>query len=148
MKHKFIKETFTSFIFKSELCVISPDEIKMSEFNKIYTHNDDDVCDSSNDINSGEEQNVANSDSELESDIEQDQEDDVDDIIENLFIVSSGSLGRKPFIHINITKTSPFLLISDKEGNIPVIIKLTSLWLNSSINMKISSDRLHRVQTT
>lgn len=45
-----------------------------------------------------------------------------------------------------MTETSPFVLVSDGDGNPAVIKKKTLLWLKSSGNMNMSSDRLQRVQ--
>ncbi|KAK3922650.1 Histidine--tRNA ligase [Frankliniella fusca] len=69
------------------------------------------------------------------------------DILEDLYVVSSGSIGVKTFNNVNITETSPFV-VADGHGEPAAIRKSTLCWLLQSGETKISADRLKRVQAS
>ena len=58
-----------------------------------------------------------------EGDFEKDRENESADAIEDLFVLSSGSVGVKTFNHINVTEDSPFVEVYDGYGNIVVVRK-------------------------
>lgn len=120
----------SSFIPPSGLVPINPAEMDLEE-NEEYEDNEDPA------------------EVEPEYDVENENEEFINelrDVEEDLFMVSSGSLGLKTFTDITITETCPYVIVTDCT-NEPTIVKKSSLcWLLRSGNTKISSDRLLRVQ--
>lgn len=94
-------------------------------------------------------------DSELIDDVEPDEDNNVaqpiedeaeQDALEDLYIISSGSLGVKKFNDVSLSETSPFVLVGDGYGNPNIIRKSTLIWQLSSGDTRLSADRLVRVQ--
>lgn len=77
---------------------------------------------------------------------EEDRRDDTCDLTEDLYIVSSGLLGVRKFNNVPLTESSPFVLVGDGFGNPQIIRKSTFIWMKSSGDTTLSSDRLLRVQ--
>ncbi|KAE8742486.1 hypothetical protein FOCC_FOCC011981 [Frankliniella occidentalis] len=77
---------------------------------------------------------------------EEDNMDEVEDVMEDLLIISTGSIGIKTFNDVNPTDTCPFVEVVDGNGNPAIIRKSTLCWLLRSGDTKLSADRLLRVQ--
>lgn len=68
------------------------------------------------------------------------------DVAEDLFIISSGSLGMKKFNDVRLSETRPFVLVGDGFKEPAIIRKSTLCWFLAIGDTKLSSDRLVRVQ--
>ncbi|KAE8740531.1 hypothetical protein FOCC_FOCC013958 [Frankliniella occidentalis] len=73
-------------------------------------------------------------------------ENSTDDVEEDLLVCCTGSLGMRSFENVPLSPTSPFVAVSDGNGERCVIKKSSLIWLLSSGDTRISSDRLLRVQ--
>jgi len=73
-------------------------------------------------------------------------ENTVNDVEEDLLVCCTGSLGLKNFDNVSISSSSPFVAVKDGNGKQCVIKKSSLIWLLSSGDTRISSDRLLRVQ--
>ncbi|KAE8747043.1 hypothetical protein FOCC_FOCC006298 [Frankliniella occidentalis] len=71
--------------------------------------------------------------------------DEYNDVAEDLFMVSTGSLGVKKYNNVILTENSPFVLVADGFKTPAIIRKTTLCWLLASGNTKLSPDRLVRV---
>ncbi|KAK3932724.1 PDZ domain-containing protein 2 [Frankliniella fusca] len=117
------------FIPTSGLVGINPSEMGLEE-----------------DVEESEDISVVD-ESEKESDeSSEDLINELPDVVEDLHIVSSGSLGLKTFTNVTLTETCPFVIVTDSTNEPAIIKKSTLCWLLRSGNTKISSDRLLRVQ--
>ncbi|KAK3928336.1 Calcium-binding protein 4 [Frankliniella fusca] len=74
------------------------------------------------------------------------QDEELDDAAEDLLIVSTGQLGIKSFKDVDVSPTSPFVVVSDAQGTPCIIKKTTLLYLLRTGDTRLSSDRLLRVQ--
>ncbi|KAK3909723.1 Aspartic protease SNP2 [Frankliniella fusca] len=71
--------------------------------------------------------------------------DDTSDVLEDL-CVSTVSIELNTFDDVNLTPTCPFVKVCDGSGHTRIIRKSSLVWLLSSGDTKLSSDRLHRVR--
>lgn len=128
--------------------VITPTEVDMNTIGVAYFDEDSNETLDENDVNNPVDitELNGNPDNIQEIDNELDQEEGLSDIFEDLFIVSSGVLGVKTFNDLNINDSCPFVRVADGKGNPAIIKKQTLLWLRSTGNLKISADKLQRVQ--
>lgn len=95
---------------------------------------------------SDEEELVAD-DSDNVEEATHDQEQD--DAVEDLLVVSTGSLGLRSYSNVEVTESSPFVNVSDANGKPAAIRKSSYLYLCDGGDLegvlKLSSDRLLRV---
>ncbi|KAK3928931.1 putative UDP-N-acetylglucosamine--peptide N-acetylglucosaminyltransferase SEC [Frankliniella fusca] len=81
--------------------------------------------------------------------VEQEQslnDETLQDVEEDLLTISTGALGIQTYDNIEVSSTSPFVLVSDGKGNPSLIKKTTLVWMFSNGDTTMSSDRLRRVQ--
>ncbi|KAE8749140.1 hypothetical protein FOCC_FOCC004046 [Frankliniella occidentalis] len=122
------------------LCQVHPISASDMEIFDDEINEDEDIPDEEEIMEVDVDQNIA--------DTVDENDNEVPDILEDLYIVSSGSIGFKTFNNVNITETSPFVLVADGNGEPAVIRKSTLCWLLQSGDTKISADRLKRVQAS
>jgi len=67
-------------------------------------------------------------------------------VVEDVIVVSTGSLGLRSASSVELTVQSPFVKVLDSNGQPAVIRKSTLCWLLRSGDTRLSSDRLQRVQ--
>lgn len=81
-----------------------------------------------------------------DSDLETDQCHEEEDAMEDEYLISTGTLGVKSFDDINVTETSPYVKVTDNDGNNKVMKKSTFLYLHQNGKTINSSDRNVRYQ--
>lgn len=68
------------------------------------------------------------------------------DVMEDLVILSSGSIGFQTYDNVSIAPDSPFLKVLDGNGITRIIKKSSYCWFLMDGDTSVSSDRLQRVQ--
>lgn len=91
---------------------------------------------------------LTTAENENSSDIEDLISSEEADLFEDLCVVGSGSLGLKQYNDVEVSPLCPFVKVLDGNGNMCVIKKSSFLWLLSSGDTRLSSDRLLRVQSS
>lgn len=135
VKLKILKKPMIKLIPPPSLTIITASHLNLNE----EEDNEDSQIDAGLVEDPDEEQ-------EVEGDAELDKENEIADVLEDLYIVSSGSLGLKSFEPEDISETSHFVAVDNGKSEAEWVRKSTFCWFLRKNDTKISSDRLQRVQ--